>query len=183
MLWIWDDVVFYAFLRSQVHRHHLVFYSFLCYRSNSITIYTDLNWLMASHTHILYNMLGGGGSLFLGVLTFFLIIFWLIHITRMTVIGIKSRNFNQPYRRACYALFMYVLFIFISFHTYTLARIEIEVAVLDTIISIILTFKLQNHSKHLFFMLINNRQFVIKKKRPNAVLLFVFVAVVVFVFK
>lgn len=107
---------FYAFLRSQVHRHHFVFYSFLCYRSNSITIYTDLNWLMASHTHILYNMLGGGGSLFLGVLTFFLIIFWLIHITRMTVIGIKSRNFNQPYRRACYALFMYVLFIFISFH-------------------------------------------------------------------
>lgn len=64
------------------------------------------------------------------------------YIKRMTVIGIKSRIFNQPYRHAYYALYMYT-FLFISC-AYLFPSRSSSYSVLS--INIILAFKLQNHS-------------------------------------
>lgn len=59
--WCFFFTIFYSFLCSQVHRHH----HFLCYRFNSITMYTDLNWLMASYRHsTICFWIFGGGSFF-----------------------------------------------------------------------------------------------------------------------
>lgn len=111
--------VFYAFLRSQVHRHHLSFDSFLCYRSNSITIYTDLNWLMASYTHITQCAYGGGGSLF-WVCTLFSSLYFAHSYNKNDSYWHKVTKFRSNISPcAGYALFMYILFIFISFHTHS----------------------------------------------------------------
>lgn len=104
-----------SFTSSPTSSLFILFYFILCYRFNSITIYTDLNWLTASYTHNM--VLDDGGGSFFGyiyhVFVFFLIIFCSFHMNTMTVIGIKSRIFNQPYRHAYYALYVYI---FIHFH-------------------------------------------------------------------